>query len=312
MENPKITVLMPVFNGEKYINQAVDSILNQTSKDFEFLIINDGSSDNTAEILRNYNDHRIRIIHNEKNIGLTRSLNKGIKLSQGEYIARMDADDISLPTRLERQVKFLQENMKIALLGTFSHLIDDKGRIIGGLYKPTDYHIIKKDLKHINSFVHGSVMIRKEPLLTIGKYDVFFKRAQDYDLWLRLSQEHPVVNLPEYLYKHRIHNESIEIKYRKEQIMYCLLALIKNDNSTVDILADELIGLIIKANLYHRYSLPNVLSWISRITFRHMGKIEVYRKFYHLKFKKYINDFRYQRKNLDNIKMELKKTMEKI
>src|SRR5580698_9685158 len=110
INNPKVTVLMPVYNGEKYIKEALESILQQTFIDFEFLIINDGSTDNSVSIIKSFNDNRIRLIHNEKNSGLVYSLNKGIGLSNGEYIARMDCDDVSIPERLEKQVGFLNSN----------------------------------------------------------------------------------------------------------------------------------------------------------------------------------------------------------
>ncbi len=117
-EKPRVTVLMSVYNGEKYLREAIDSILNQTFKDFEFLIIDDGSTDSSADIIRSYTDFRIRLIQNEKNIGLTRSLNKGLKLAKGEYIARMDVDDISLPIRFEKQVSFLDKYEDVKLVGS--------------------------------------------------------------------------------------------------------------------------------------------------------------------------------------------------
>ena len=113
MENPRVTALMSVFNGDKYLSEALESILNQTFTNFEFLIINDGSNDRTEDILKSYDDVRIRIINNDNNMGLAKSLNKGLRIARGEYIARMDADDISLPTRLARQVEFLDKNKHV-------------------------------------------------------------------------------------------------------------------------------------------------------------------------------------------------------
>jgi len=118
MDRPKISVIMSVYNGEKYLREAIESILNQTFRDFEFIIINDGSTDKTSEILSSYNDPRIVIINNKRNIGLTKSLNKGLKMVKGEYIARQDADDVSLPERLERMVNFLDMNRDVGLLGS--------------------------------------------------------------------------------------------------------------------------------------------------------------------------------------------------
>ncbi|HKQ33129.1 MAG TPA: glycosyltransferase family A protein, partial [Thermodesulfobacteriota bacterium] len=116
---PKVTVLMTVYNGEKFLNEAIDGILNQTFRDFEFLIINDGSTDGSREIIKSYKDPRINLVDNESNIGLTASLNRGLSLAGGEYIARQDADDISLPERLEKQISILERNPDIALLGSW-------------------------------------------------------------------------------------------------------------------------------------------------------------------------------------------------
>jgi glycosyltransferase involved in cell wall biosynthesis len=115
--SPKVTVLMSVYNGEEHLREAIDSILNQTYKNFEFLIIDDGSTDGSVNIIRSYLDPRIRLIKNKKNIGITRSLNKGLKLARGEYIARMDDDDIAFPERLEKQVRFLNEHVNVGLVG---------------------------------------------------------------------------------------------------------------------------------------------------------------------------------------------------
>ena len=139
---PQITVLMPVYNGEKYLRQAVDSILNQTFKDFEFLIINDGSTDKTLAILQEYKNKRVKIINNKKNIGLTKSLNKGLKLAKGKYIARMDADDISLSNRLRKQIDFLDKHNKIGVLGTQMKIINNSNKIVGEYKTPLCHSLI--------------------------------------------------------------------------------------------------------------------------------------------------------------------------
>ena len=123
MAAPKISVLMSVFNGERYLIKAIDSILNQTFKDFEFIIIDDGSMDSSNAIIRSFDDPRVRLIENEKNIGLTKSLKKGIDLCRGEYIARMDGDDISLPERLKKQVEFMDHNRGVGISGTWKRSI---------------------------------------------------------------------------------------------------------------------------------------------------------------------------------------------
>ncbi len=123
--NPKVTVLMPVYNAEKYLKTAIESILKQTFSDFELLIINDGSTDGSEEIIRSFNDKRIRLFNNEQNLGIIKTLNKGLNLAKGEYIIRMDADDISLPDRLELQVKYMEENPGIGISGTQARIFGD-------------------------------------------------------------------------------------------------------------------------------------------------------------------------------------------
>jgi len=115
---PAVSVVMPVYNGEKYLRESIDSILNQTYTDYEFIIVNDGSNDKTEEIILSYNDNRIRYIKNEKNLQIVKSLNRGIELAKGRYIARMDADDISLPRRFEKQITFMENNLEIGVCGT--------------------------------------------------------------------------------------------------------------------------------------------------------------------------------------------------
>ena len=172
---PRISIVMSVYNGEKYLREAVNSILNQTFKDFEFIIINDGSTDGTREILESYNDPRIILIH-KGNMGLTQSLNKGIALAKGKYIARQDADDISLPERLEKQIEFLERNEKVALLGTAIEIIDEIGNYLQTIKPPTDDSSIRKGIKQNNYFCHGSVIFKRQGFFELGGYREFFLR----------------------------------------------------------------------------------------------------------------------------------------
>jgi glycosyltransferase involved in cell wall biosynthesis len=139
---PRISVVMSVYNGEKYLRQAIESILQQTYTDFEFIIIDDGSTDSSREIIQSYDDKRIRLVINEQNIGLTKSLNKGIRLAKGEFIARMDADDISLPQRFEKQVAYLDSHPEVGVLGTYANIIDHRGKIINNIIFPTEHETI--------------------------------------------------------------------------------------------------------------------------------------------------------------------------
>ena len=214
--NPKVTVLMPVYNGEKYLREAIDSILNQTFTDFEFLIINDGSTDSSVEIINSYDDSRIRLIHNEKNLKLVASLNKGMDLARGKYIARMDCDDISLPDRIEKQVIFMDENPDIVVTGTWVENIDINGDFIN-IVKPPVGGDMESLYWRPSPLIHPSVMMQKN-IIEKYKYDLAFMHAEDYELWLRISKKYKIDNIPEVLLKYRIHNCNISKIYRKEQL----------------------------------------------------------------------------------------------
>ncbi len=222
--NPKVTVLMSVYNGEKYLREAIDSILGQTFKDFEFLIIDDGSTDGSLEIIRSYADPRIWLIQNEENIGLTRSLNKGLKLSQGQYIARMDADDISLLERLEKQVHFLDEHMGVGLVSSSYIKINVDGEEIGYQKVSTENDEIKERLLRFNCFCHPSAVFRRECIERVGAYRETFEIAQDYDLWLRIAEEFEVANIEEPLCKWRVCPDSISTWKKVQQELYHHLA----------------------------------------------------------------------------------------
>ena len=225
MKSPKVTVLMPVYNGEKYLHEAIKSILNQTFMDFEFIIIHDPSTDRTAEILQSYHDPRIKIINNEKNIGLTRSLNKGLKIARGEYIARMDADDVSIPERLEKEVNFLNQNRNIGLVGTYYLLINENGNVLHAVRPLTDDRELKEKLFIENQFGHGSVMFRRECIEKVGFYREEIEPAEDHDLWLRIAEFFEVANIPEFLYKWRLNFNSVSVARKKQQEKYALLAI---------------------------------------------------------------------------------------
>lgn len=218
IHQPKITVLMPVYNGEKFLREAIDSILNQTFTDFEFLIIDDASTDKTKQIINGFHDSRIIIINNKVNIGLTKSLNKGLRIAKGKYIARMDADDISLPKRFEKQVEFMDKNTNVSLLGSSWDVIDETGWKLNA-----NKAFNGREVVHF--MCHGSVIIRKSCLLKVGFYRELFKYAQDYDLWLRLNDISMIANLEEPLYQLRLHQDSISFKRKQEQYLYASLAL---------------------------------------------------------------------------------------
>jgi GT2 family glycosyltransferase len=201
---PRVTVLLPVWNGERYLREAIDSILSQTFRDFEFLIINDGSTDSSPAILASYHDPRIRVVNNATNLGLTRTLNHGLSLVTGEYTARQDADDISEPNRLARQVAYLDAHRQVALVGCSYKKIGPSGEELGDRPLPTDCSDLRWALLFYNPFIHSAVMFRQELVKnTVGRYNEAFPYVQDYDLWSRIARGLPVANLPEYLVKYR-------------------------------------------------------------------------------------------------------------
>ncbi len=223
MKYPKVTVVMSVYNGEKYLCEAIDSILNQTFRDFEFVIINDGSTDSTSKILNKYSDPRIRIIANNQNLGLSKSLNKGLQLAKGEYIARQDSDDISSPKRLGTQVAFLDARPECGLVGCWSYKIDARNKIIDKVTLFTEHNDIVMMLLEENHFVHSSVIFKKGCIDKLGGYNEEVKYAQDYDLWLRISENYKVANISEFLHSWRYEKHGISYNKREEQKKYAFL-----------------------------------------------------------------------------------------
>jgi glycosyltransferase involved in cell wall biosynthesis len=219
---PKISVIMSVYNEETYLSQAIESVLNQTFGDFEFIIIDDGSTDDSFEIIKSYTDQRIRLMKNESNIGLTRSLNIALGLAVGEYIARQDADDSSLPDRFAEQVSFLEKHPETVLLGTGVYVIDEGGKV---LRREIPSIAPGQKLRESNQFVHGSVMFRRAAIAQLGLYQELFRYSQDYELWLRIASHHSVANLPNPLYQKRRHRESTQAHKRWEGALYHILAL---------------------------------------------------------------------------------------
>jgi glycosyltransferase involved in cell wall biosynthesis len=201
---------MPVYNAGCYLRPAIESILRQTFRDFELLIINDASTDGSPAILRSFSDSRIRIVQNANNLGLAHSLNRGLETAAGEFIARQDADDVSHPDRLETQVNFLKAHPDIALVGTQAVIIDEVGRYKRMLLdRPHDHIAIKWDLLFDNSFVHSSVMFQKTIVRdNLGGYDPSYAACEDYDLWSRIAEVRRVANLSRHLVLHRVHSSS--------------------------------------------------------------------------------------------------------
>jgi glycosyltransferase involved in cell wall biosynthesis len=212
---PKVTVLMPVYNGENYLREAMDSILNQTFTDFEFVIVNDGSIDKSLEIINSYHDSRIKLIENPKNLGISESLNKGLFSATGKYIVRMDCDDISLPHRLQKQIEYLDNHPEVIIVGSYIDMIDlDSRKLNQQVRYPLIHDDIINSMLTSNPMAHPSVMFRRSEVLNIGGYRLFKEwngvSTEDYDLWLRIaSNNFKLANLEESLLYYRYHSNSL-------------------------------------------------------------------------------------------------------
>lgn len=206
---PKITVLMPVRNGEAHLRASIVSILAQTFADFELLILDDGSTDSSPEIIRSFNDPRIRTIVHPQNIGLVPTLNEGLDQARGEFVARQDHDDLSSPERLQKQIDYLAAHPECALVGTEAVQIDNQDRPAFRLLRPDDVESIRWYLCFDNAFIHSSVMFRRAVIREeFGGYPQSF-HSEDYALWSSVARVRPVANLAEPLISYREHNTSI-------------------------------------------------------------------------------------------------------
>jgi len=217
---------MSVYNGQQFVAQAIESILAQTFGDFEFLIIDDGSKDESAAIVRGFEqmDKRIKFT-SRVNKGLTKTLNEMFAASSGEFIARMDCDDIALPDRFATQVQALREDPDLACVGGNFQLIDGQGRLLTTLRPPPDDATIQKQaLAGHGAICHPAAMIRRESLSKINGYDEEFKIAQDLDLWLRLGEVGKLANVPQTVLKFRLHEGSVSETKRVEQRKFAKLA----------------------------------------------------------------------------------------
>jgi Glycosyltransferases, probably involved in cell wall biogenesis len=204
---PKVTVLMATFNAERYLREAVESILNQTFKDFEFLIVYDQSSDKTLEILQSYTDPRLKVVVNEERLGLIKSLNKGLDLSTGEFIARMDSDDISHPERLETEVKLLNSYPWLYVVCSWINVMDKTRHVIDHRTDALSPEDIYYTLNFRNCIANGTSMFRKSVLETVGNYDEI-NVAEDYYFWYKISKKFPIYKIDKPLYIWRTHDAS--------------------------------------------------------------------------------------------------------
>jgi glycosyltransferase involved in cell wall biosynthesis len=214
----KISVLTSVYNAGKYLDDAIQSILKQTYSDFEFIIINDASTDESAEYLAQINDPRVKVIHNQINLGLTRSLNVGLQHVTTKYVARMDADDVAHPQRLEKQIRFLDNHPDYILIGSSYRLINDESTVMDTFIKPID-HVELMWLFHSRTALeHGSVTFRyNTPALAAVRYNEIYRTAQDYDFWLQLLKLGKGAVTPELFLDYREHSANVTSTLSNQQ-----------------------------------------------------------------------------------------------
>ena len=215
---PAISVLMSVYNGSIHVRKAIDSISRQSFRDFEFIVIDDASTDDSLQVVESISDDRIRIVRNETNCGLAKSLNKGLDIARGKYIARIDADDVAAPDRLSRQYFALEADSSLVLVGSCGYFYHGDT----GMCEPWDVPLtdfsIRMRMCYENPFIHSSVILRRETIEAHQlRYDESFSCAQDYDLWARLSDYGRMLNLPDRLVTFHWHSRNISLVRKAEQ-----------------------------------------------------------------------------------------------
>ncbi len=220
----RVTVLMAVYNGLPHVQNAVGSVLGQTYGEFELLVVDDGSTDGTSDYLAGVTDPRVRVIGVD-HVGLTQALVVGLGEARGELIARQDADDVSRPDRLKVEIDFLDANSDVALVGTWYTVIDQTGRALFDRKLPTGGAIREAMQRVRGALAHGSILMRKEVVESVGLYRPEFHYAQDFDLWLRIADNHRIENIPRYLYEWRLPDSGGSAVKRFQQKRYGELAL---------------------------------------------------------------------------------------
>mgnify|MGYP001323567531 CR=1 FL=1 len=231
-----VTILMTVRNGESFVEETVSSILNQTFGDFKFLILDNASSDRTREIIRSYRDPRIGLVGLGRDIGQTAALNRGLVLSNTPYVARTDADDISHPDRLQRQMDFATKHPEIALIGTWYEIIDSRGTIVSKRRPPCKPDQLSKQILLDNPFAHSSVLLNRLKALECGGYNPAFSFAQDYALWIEIASGSPAAILPEFLVQIRRHGKrsTADPSVAFQRAREAMVAVLGKANRSVD------------------------------------------------------------------------------
>jgi len=270
-----VTVLMPVYNASEFLRETMDSILDQTYEEFEFLIINDGSTDSSVNIIESYEDERIRLIHNTENIGLIKTLNKGIEIAHGKYIVRMDADDIAEKNRIETQVNFMEKNLDVAVAGSNGVMFLSSKPMIKKITDfPTRYSEIRCKLLFESPIMHPAVIMRKNVLLENNfRYNDEYKATEDYGLWMEIAKDHKIVNISQKLLRYRIVSSSVtnqalkrmndRIKVMKKIYILGLDYLgVKYSDDELDIHAEIALSSTLK---HFQYTKKSVEKWLYKL-----------------------------------------------
>ncbi|CAH6803352.1 Glycosyl transferase [Vibrio chagasii] len=226
MLSPLVSVVMPCYNSEDFLNDAINSILDQSYKNIEFIIIDDGSTDRSRDIITSYTDQRIVYLENEENMGLIDTLNKGCSIANGKYIARFDSDDICLKSRIELQVSYMENHTDVGMVGMYADTINEHGKIQKKKYRPQIKHddIIKSSCVFCQ-FIHPTVMIRKSILDDFSlNYSHKAKHAEDYFLWSQIAKVARVSNIDQVGLLYRIHSKSVSHRFNEDQVVNSSIA----------------------------------------------------------------------------------------
>ncbi len=226
MGKPIASVVMSVYNGERFLREAVDSVLDQSFEDFEFIIVDDGSTDSSSSTLDVYGKHDTRVrVHHQENWGLVEALNRGWSLARGKYIARMDADDIACPDRLMRQIDFMEKHPDVGVVGSAIEVINGTGDTVAIHRYPTNHREITQGLRRGDCpLVHPTVLIRRQVFDAVGGYRKAMIDAEDYELWLRIAGRSKLANLDAVLLKYRRHANQVSIQRARQQALSNLAA----------------------------------------------------------------------------------------
>jgi glycosyltransferase involved in cell wall biosynthesis len=208
MASPLVSVVLPVHDGERFLGEAVESVLSQTLRDFELVVVDDGSTDGTQDVLAAVGDRRLRVVARPHR-GLVAALNAGIAVASAPYVARMDADDVSEPQRLERQVELLEQRARAGMTATWVAVVDEEGSELRRHVLPPEHADLVRRLLLRNPFQHGSVLLRRDALEAAGGYRGDYGANEDYDLWRRLARSWELACVPEVLYRYRVHAAAV-------------------------------------------------------------------------------------------------------